>query len=131
MDEDVLDDSSTQKKYSEIFNEVLPYYLSIGMTYEQFWYGEADLVIFYRKAYEIKIDYDNQSMWLQGIYVYEAMGCALANAFSKEKVSYRDHPIPLTQKNIEEEKENEVKKAQAQAKAWMESLFNSYGNLGG
>lgn len=36
--------------YTDAFNRVFPYYLSIGMTYELFWEKDATLVEHYRKA---------------------------------------------------------------------------------
>ena len=40
--------------YTEKFYELFPYYLSIGMTYEQFWEGDASLPKYYRRAEEIR-----------------------------------------------------------------------------
>lgn len=46
--------------YTEKFYQVFPYYLAIGMTYEQFWEMDCDLVKYYRKAARIRQDLKNQ-----------------------------------------------------------------------
>lgn len=66
--------------FTEQFYEVFPFYLSIGMTYEQFWLGDCELPRYYRKAYGIRIERDNYSAWLQGGYIYDAL-CAVSPVF--------------------------------------------------
>lgn len=46
--------------YTEKFYQVFPYYLAIGMTYEQFWEMDCNLVKYYRKAARIRQDLKNQ-----------------------------------------------------------------------
>lgn len=72
--------------YSEKFNEVFPYYLAIGMSYDEFWNMDCTLVKHYQKAFEIKRDIQNQNMWLQGMYIYEALCCVspVLQAFAKK-----------------------------------------------
>lgn len=81
--------------YTEKFNEVFPYYLAIGMTYEQFWEMDCDLVKAYQKAAKIRRDMANQSAWLQGMYFYDAL-CCVAPAFNafkpKKPTKYRSQP---------------------------------------
>ena len=102
--------------YTEKFYEVFPYYLAIGMTYEQFWEGDPTLVIYYRKADEIRNEKCNQELWLQGLYIYEAI-CDVSpilHAFAKKGAKphpYTTTPYPLTTKErtrIAEEKERKV-----------------------
>ena len=64
--------------------EACPYYLSIGMTYKQYWYASPHLVAVYRKADEYKQDRMSQEAWLQGLYIYGAFGAVLSNAFGKK-----------------------------------------------
>lgn len=107
------------KTYTEIFEENFPFYLSIGMTYEQFWEGDSTLPKFYLKAYEIRLDRErekiNYSCWLQGLYDYEVM-CSVspiyqpfAKAGTKPK-PYRPEPIPLTNEQIKKNEEEEIHK---------------------
>ena len=64
--------------------EACPYYLSIGMTYKQYWYASPHLVRTYVKADEYKQDRMSQEAWLQGLYIYGAFGAVLSNAFGKK-----------------------------------------------
>ena len=111
--------------YSEKFNELFPYYLSIGMTYEQFWEQDCTLVAAYRKANKIKRDVDNQHLWLQGLYFYEALCCAspILTAFPKKGAKptpYRSEPYPLEAKSSEGSKESKQELNDGKAKAFME-----------
>lgn len=66
-----------------------------GMTYEQFWYGDPFLVITFRKAHELQVEQRNQELWLQGLYIYNAVSVAINNAFSKQKQKYINKPLQL------------------------------------
>ena len=61
------------KTYADLFDEAFPYYLSIGMTYDQYWEGDSWLVKDYRKAHELRREEANWQAWLQGMYIYEAI----------------------------------------------------------
>lgn len=94
--------------YTEQFYEVFPYYLSIGMTYEQFWDGDPTLAKYYREAEEIRNEKKNQELWLQGLYVYEAI-CdvspilqAMAKKGTKPK-PYTEQPYALTERQRRKE----------------------------
>lgn len=101
--------------YTEQFYEVFPYYLSIGMTYEQFWDGDPQLVKYYRQADELRIDRKNQELWLQGLYVYEAL-CDVApilHAMAKKGTKaqpYPDKPYAITEKQRKREIDEQERK---------------------
>ena len=59
--------------YTETFYRDLPWYLSIGMTPEQYWDGDCMLAKYYRKAQELRRQERNTELWLQGLYVYDAV----------------------------------------------------------
>ena len=114
--------------YTERFYEVLPYYMAIGMTYEQFWDGDPMLAKYYREAEEIRTERKNQELWLQGMYIYEAL-CDVApvlHSFAKrgtKPAKYSESPYPITEKQrrkIEEEKE---KKMAMKGKMFMQALM--------
>ena len=71
--------------YTERFYEMFPYYLSIGMTPEQYWESDCTLTKYYRKAEELRNEKRNQELWLQGMYVYEAIAdvSPVLHAFAK------------------------------------------------
>lgn len=111
MGSDEIEASRTLKN---IFEEVFPFYLSIGMTYEQFWEGQPSLVLFYRRADEIRKKRRNEEMWLQGRYIYEAIGsfAEILPAFPKKgaKVQpYMEEPVPITMAEVEERRARKEK----------------------
>ena len=116
--------------YTEQFYEVFPYYLSIGMTYEQFWEGDPELVKYYRKAEELKNDKKNQELWLQGMYIYEAL-CDVApilHSMAKKGTKarpYPERPYALTEKQRLREAEEKERLNAIKAKRFMEMLMHS------
>ena len=106
--------------YTTSFYDQFPYYLAIGMTPEQYWDGDASLARHYRKADEIKRQRRNEELWLQGMYIYEAL-CDVSpifHAFAKKGTKakpYSDHPYALTTQ--EREKEQKVREQQEREKA--------------
>ena len=113
---------------TKLFEHECPYYMSYGMSYDEFWYGEPYLVKFYREAYKLKMRYDDVFMWKQGMYIYEAL-CDVSpilHAFSKKgakPLQYRTRPISeeLNENKTEKEKEIEVKNEQLKARIFFEN----------
>lgn len=96
------------------FDDLFSYYLFLGMTYELYWEGDPWLAKAYRDAYEMKRDYDNQTLWMNGIYVFNAIGTAIANIHLDGKhhapVPYLKEPIrirPYTEEELKAKKEKE------------------------
>ena len=116
--------------YTERFYEVFPYYLAIGMSYEQFWEQDSTLVKYYRKAAQIKRDLENQQAWLQGAYVYEAISdiAPILHAFAKKGTKpnpYRDKPYDLYAQVDKKAKEDAHQKQDDKAKAFMQAFAMS------
>ena len=100
------------KTYTEYFYEVFPFYLSIGMTADEFWNQDCMLTKYYRKAHEIKQNRKNEELWLQGLYFYEAL-CdvsPLLHAFAK--AGTKAHPYP-TEPYARTEKETKLREDKA------------------
>lgn len=112
--------------YTTAFYDQFPYYLSIGMTPEQYWDGDSMLAKYYRKADELRKKRRNEELWLQGMYVYEAL-CDVApvlHAFAKrgtKPVPYPDHPYALTVNDREEEKKLIERREREKARRYMEA----------
>jgi len=122
--------STQNKSYTEIFKEVLPFYISIGMSIDQFYNQDVTLATVYRKAYDIKNERDNNQLWLQGMYIYDAISTSIYNAFCRkagqQAASYISKPYPINQKQLEEDHEKTVERERAKAKVWMENWVNAY-----
>lgn len=114
--------------YTEQFYEVFPYYLSIGMTYEQFWDGDPHLAKYYRQADEIKTERKNQELWLQGLYIYEAL-CDVApilQAMAKKGTKarpYPEQPYAITEKQRKRELEEKERRVADKGKRMMEMFM--------
>lgn len=116
------------KAYTETFHAHFPYYLSIGMTYDQYWNGDPQLVKAYRRAAEISVERRNQEMWLQGMYIYDALCCAspILRAFTKKgtkPVPYPKEPYPLTQESSERSEDNKDKRIMEKGKAMLSAFM--------
>ena len=100
--------------YTQIFNEQFPYYLSIGMSYDEFWRDDVCLAKAYREADKLKMDRMNQKLWLQGLYFYEAICDAspIFNPYAKRNTKprpYPSEPYPLHPPSVKEQKTEEQK----------------------
>lgn len=99
--------SASPFPYTDIFNDKFPYYLSIGMTEEQYWDRDCCLVKSYRKAEELRRERVNQELWLQGMYFYDALAriSPILHAFAKKGTKaqpYVEEAYPIGKKKMED-----------------------------
>lgn len=121
MGESGVSHSFSHFSFTDVFEKHLPYYLSMGMSYDLYWYGDPKAVIAYRKAKEIQRDEANTNAWLQGAYIYQALCCVspIFRAFAKKgtkPVPYIKEPFELTAQD-EEKKEIKAQKTCEKQKA--------------
>ena len=114
--------------YTQKFYEAFPYYLSIGMTYEQYWEGDCTLTIYYRKAEELRNKKRNEELWLQGAYIYEALidVAPILHSFAKKGTKptpYTTTPYPITSKDLKRIEEEKERKIAEKGKRNMEALM--------
>lgn len=88
------------------------YYMSMGMTYEEYWFGSNDMLRHYRSAYLLKCQAENQKMWLQGLYMQQAIASCL-----DKKAKYPQEPIDCIPKTSEQIKMEEASKREKIIKA--------------
>ena len=116
--------------YTEKFYELFPYYLSIGMTYEQYWNGDCTLPEYYRKADEIRKQRRNEELWLQGMYIYEAL-CDVSpvlNPFAKKGTKphpYSERPYVITEEQRKRAEEERERKIAEKGKRFMNAIMQS------
>lgn len=94
MGDSWIDESNNVERifqFSEKFKEICPFYMSIGMSYKEFWQDDVCVAKYYLEAYKLKekrkIERDEWYMWKQGMYIYEAL-CDVSpvlHAFSKKR----------------------------------------------
>lgn len=136
MECEFLNEESTSRpleKLSTAFCEYFPFYLSIGMTYAEYWEGDCSLTQYYRKAFEIKQERENQNFWLQGLYIYDAVSTVVGNVWCRKKgeeaSSYPKVPYAVSKEAKERKREIEEKEEKMKARVWMESLVQTYKNI--
>ena len=102
----------------EVFERVCPIYMSYGMTYNEFWYDDVYKCKYYREYHKLKVKQRDEEMWIQGMYIYEAL-CDVSpilHAFSQKgtkPLPYTDKPYTQNKPSLktEEEKEKEAENA--------------------
>lgn len=113
-----------------VYENACPVYMAMGMPYQEFWDGDVSAHRAYREAYRQRIMHENQMLWLQGLYFYEALLDAgqYIKAFSKAKPKpYRDAPIDLFEKERKEREEREQRARYERMKEKM-ALFAKQNN---
>lgn len=115
------------------FEELCPFYMSIGMSYKEFWEEDVTLTKVYLKAYRIKEEREFQNikwqLWEQGLYIYEAL-CDVSpilRAFSKAKkpLPYPEKPygIDKEEKDKEENKKQEKENKKKELEVYRAQVF--------
>ena len=121
-------DSNTEPfSVSKLFHDVEAYYISIGMTYDQFWRDDVWLAKVYRDAEELRARRANVEAWRNGFYTASALSSTVGNMFRKKgssPIKYMDRPIPLTQKEQDEYEYQRAMEAQERIKKAMFSMMN-------
>lgn len=96
------------------------------MTYEQYWNGDVFLAHAYLEADRFRQERDNNSFWLQGLYIYEATYCAMRNYLSTkaaDKVEYSQKPYDIFKKSpSEEERKKEAEAERLKAYAFFDAI---------
>lgn len=100
------------------------------MSRGEYWHGDNDLPKVYREKHQYEMEQRNHELWLQGLYIYEALLCAspVFHDFAKnpKPLPYREKPFDITQRAVEETEENKKEQAQELQKnhllAWMQKV---------
>lgn len=100
--------------------------MAIGMTYEQYWYGDPLMVRAFYKAHKLRQQLVNEEAWLNGVYVYRALDSTVGNMFRKKGAKPSEYPQKPIEINAEEETEEEKKdreeKESVYAQAYMANM---------
>lgn len=106
----------------EIFERDFPYFLSIGMSYDQYWHGDVLLAKAYYEADRKRMEREDLNAWLNGLYVYKAMEATIGNIGKKpgEQMNrYPEKPVSAQPKLTQEQREEQEVAA---AELWMEQF---------
>lgn len=117
-------------RYTEKFEELCGYYMSLGMTYHDYWDGDCCMVKYYRDKASYDREKKNFELWLQGAYIYEALldASPAFNALSRKKkpFPFLEHPIPLTTDESEQARERTNRKKMEQGKEVMKQFAENF-----
>lgn len=91
----------------------------MGMPSDEYWNGDAQACVAYRKAYNERIELQDAMLWRQGLYVYHAL-CCVAPYFNSIKPrkpeDYLKSPFGIKRKNnVQAEK---MEQGLAYMRAW-------------
>lgn len=105
------------RSYGDIFDELFPHYLLMGMTPEQYWDGESEWKKAYREAYRLRTEMEQRNAdrnnWYMGQYmiaVLQSVPLLVGGLNVKPSTRLPEYPRePFLEKAIAEKKQ-EVKK---------------------
>ena len=99
----------------DAFESACPLFISYGMTYDEFWYGEPERAKYYREAHDLALEQMSFNAYIQGRYVRDAISDFLEfyAMSSRPKVgkNYPEKPYPITEKAAKlakEKREEEI-----------------------
>ena len=105
---------------------MLDYALVLGMTVEQYWYGNPRLLLNYEKKYKMESDKKRQEAWLIGAYVKSALQSTILVAgladTGKKMPEYPDMPMPTND-------DGEFEMTERQKELERERLYRYYKQL--
>lgn len=96
----------------DMLDKICPYYMMIGVPYDEFWNGDYTHLKYYVEKHKLDIERRNQELWLQGMYFYDALSTAISNAMARNRSghkNYPDKPYRITEQSEEEKKAEKEK----------------------
>ena len=127
--EDTLDLLSKEVEHiflTKIFEDNCPFFIAMGMSYQQYWEEDPTIAKYYLKAYKIEEERTEWMLWKLGVYGYEAL-CDVSpvlHAFAKkgtkplpfaDKPLFIDNSVMETAKEKQEKEEKEAKNERLKA----------------
>lgn len=126
---------SKRPSYQEVFERDAPRFMSIGMTYDQYWHGDVRMTRAFVEADRLRQERSNAEAWLSGMYSYDALCCAIQNAFRKRSdppSQYPGKPYDIfPKKETKQEREAREEAERLQAKIYMQQMMRAGKNWGG
>lgn len=102
--------------------------MSMGMSYDEFYRQDVCLTKYYLEAYKLKQKQKDYELWLQGVYIYNALQSVMQQVFGTKGSTHIKYPSkPLSSK--EEEKEAEISQGEIfeRINSWAKKVNKKYG----
>jgi len=113
--------------YTKIFWDALPQYMAMGMTTEEYFNGDSQLAKAYRESFKLQIEKENEMLWLQGMYTYQAILLCAPRLNSIKPQKPADYPKKPFEINSKKEKPKTMEEIGFEKmKAWMEKVNKHY-----
>lgn len=119
LTEDKEPKQTSETPYGDIFDELFPHYLLMGMTPEQYWEGEGSLKKAYRKAYQMRMENEqrmaDRNNWYMGQYlisVLQAVPLLVGGLNVKSTTRLPEYPDKPFLEKFQAQKNEEVRKKQ-------------------
>ena len=100
-----------------MFDEAIPHYLAMGMTWDEFWDGEYGTKRAFRKAYRIRMENEqklaDRNNWYMGQYLISALQCVpllVAGLNVKRTTKLPSYPEQPFLEKFEKQQKEEVRK---------------------
>ena len=121
------------RSYGDIFDELFPHYLLMGMTPEQYWDGESGLKKAFRKAYQMRIEMEQRTAdrnnWYMGQYliaVLQSVPLLVGGLNVKRTTQLPEYPRePFLEKALTEKKKEVREKKQKDQMTLAMALFQA------
>lgn len=111
-----------------IKGDLFDYALLVGMSSDEYWFGDPSLIYNYQNAFNKKQEYDLELIWTLGGYFKSALGSTQLWTYQPYKQAewdkmpqYAENPIQ-NHKPIKKEQSEEKKKLIAEARARLSAL---------
>lgn len=110
-----------------MFERDAPYAMALGMSLDEYWYGDPFLLVTYRKYNALQKRKADEIAWLNGYYNYIGLKCALSAVFAKTESDVEPYPeMPLqAQKAMQDsiDEEERERRELLEARLYMETML--------
>lgn len=122
------DISNNSPWFADFADSVCSYWMTVGVPCHEFWHGDPATFRYYEEVHKQEQRHENFLLWLQGRYVYEAVGALIPalHPFSKDPkpFPYLSEPFPLTEEDRAEKEERERREKYERMKAYVNRWAN-------
>ena len=131
---DRLTKQASDTPYGDIFDKLLPEYIAMGMTYDEFWDGEYGMKTAYRSAYITRIENErliaDQNNWYMGQYIISVLNAVpllVAGLNVKKGANLPKYPEKPLLYQAEEQKKEEARQKQQEDQAQLAlAMFQAF-----
>lgn len=121
-----LPENSKKISMSEIFWEAYPAYLTMGMSSEEYWHGDARACRAYRKKREEEMRLEDERLWRQGAYIYNALICVAPyfNSIKPQKPQDYIEPFSHTfeKERLKQVEQDQINRSVAAFQMWADAF---------